>query len=328
MRWRLAAVAVTLALAAAGCGTTSGAVTDREEPTGGAPSPAGAKEVTDLPASNRDDSCDPTASLRPTGPPPAPRAFPGGSTMAAIVARGKLVVGVDQNTLQFGFRDPASGNIDGFDVRMAREIAAALFGDPNAIQLRVLTSSQRIPALKAGDVDLVVQTMTITCERLKDVDFSSVYYQAGQQILVRKDSGYTGIESLAGKKVCAAEDSTSLANIVNADVDPQLIGMQVAGWTDCLVMLQQNQVDAVSTDNTILAGLAAQDPTTKVLPGSLSQEPYGMAMPKGQDDFVRFVNAVLERMRADGTWARIYNDWVAGLLPGVPAVPPAARYRD
>jgi polar amino acid transport system substrate-binding protein len=326
MRWRLAAVAVTLALTAAACGTTTGAVTDRQEPTGGAPSPAGAKEVTELPAANRDDSCDPTASLRPAGPPPAPRAFPGGSTMAAIVARGKLVVGVDQNTLQFGFRDPRTGNINGFDVDMAREIAAALFGDRNAIQLRVLTSSQRIPALKAGDVDIVVQTMTINCERLKDVDFSSVYYLADQQILVRADSGYTGVDSLAGKKVCASEGSTSLAKIVNQDVEPKLIGMQVAGWTDCLVMLQQNQVDAVSTDNTILAGLAAQDPTTKVLPGSLGQEPYGMAMPKGQDDFVRFVNSVLERMRGDGTWARLYDQWVAGLLGA--GTQPVPRYRD
>jgi polar amino acid transport system substrate-binding protein len=327
MKWRLAAVAVTVALAAAGCGTAGGAVTDREDPTGGAPSPAGATEVTDLPASNRDDSCDPTASLRPTGPPPAPRSFPGGSTMAGIVARGKLVVGVDQNTLQFGFRDPATGEISGFDVDMAREIANALFGDRNAIQLRVLTSSERIPALEAGDVDLVVQTMTITCDRRENVEFSSVYYEADQQILVRKDSGYTGIESLAGKKVCAAEDSTSLANIVNADVDPKVIGMQVAGWTDCLVMLQQNQVEAVSTDNTILAGLAKQDPTTKVLPGSLSKEPYGMAVPKGQDDFVRFINAVLEQLRADGTWARHYNSWLAALLDR-PANPPAARYRD
>jgi polar amino acid transport system substrate-binding protein len=248
--------------------------------------------------------------------------------MAEIVARGKLVVGVDQNTLQFGFRDPRTGEIGGFDVDMARQVAKALFGDENAIQLRVLTSSQRIPALTSGEVDLVVQTMTITCERLEDVAFSSVYYLAGQQILVKKDSGYDGIDALADKVVCAAEGSTSLANIVNADVDPKPVGMQVAGWTDCLVMLQQNQVDAVSTDNTILAGLAAQDPTTHVLPERISDEPYGMAMPRGQDDFVRFVNAVLEQLRTDGTWARIYGDWVAGLLPGVPAVPPAARYRD
>jgi polar amino acid transport system substrate-binding protein len=325
MKWRLATVAV--ALVAAGCGTTSGAVTDRQDPTGGAPSPAGAEEVTELPAANQDDSCDPTASLRPTGPPPAPTDFPpAGPTLAAIKAKGKIVVGVDQNTLQFGFRNPATGNIEGFDVAIARHVAKVIFGDENAIQLRVLTSNQRVPALKNGEVDLVVQTMTINCVRRKDVDFSAVYYEANQQVLVKKDSGITGLDSLGGKRVCASESSTSLANIVNADIDPKPIGMQVAGWTDCLVMLQQNQVDAVSTDNTILAGLAKQDPTTHVLPVSLGREPYGMAVPMGQTDFVRFLNAVLEQMRADGTWTRIYDEWVAGLLgPGTQPVP---RYRD
>jgi polar amino acid transport system substrate-binding protein len=208
---------------------------------------------------------------------------------------------------------------------MAHAIAAALFGDPNAIQLRVLTSAQRVKALQDGDVDLVVQTMTITCDRLKDVDFSSVYYQAGQRVLVKDGSGYTGIESLGGKKVCASNGSTSLANIVNAPSKP--IGVGVPGWTDCLVMLQQNQVEAVSTDDTILAGLADQDPFTEVVGAPISAEPYGMAIAKNRTDFVRFVNAVLERMRTDGSWLDIYDKWLQPLL-GASAGPPAARYRD
>jgi polar amino acid transport system substrate-binding protein len=105
------------------------------------------------------------------------------------------------------------------------------------------------------------------------------------------------------------------------------VPVQVPNWTDCLVMLQQNQVDAISTDNTILGGLAAQDPFTKVVGASLGDEPYGMAMPKGNEDFVRFVNAVIQRMRTDGTWKATYDHWLAKLLGPAPA-PPVAKYRD
>jgi polar amino acid transport system substrate-binding protein len=246
--------------------------------------------------------------------------------MAEIKAKGKLVVGVDQNTFRFGFRNPFTGNVEGFDIDMAKEIAEAMFGTPNALQLRILTSSQRIPALQEGQVDIVIRTMTINCERLQDVDFSSVYYLAGQQVLVKKASGIDGIEDLGGKRVCATEGSTSLTNIAQAPSRP--IPVQVSDWTDCLVMLQQNQIDAISTDDTILAGLAAQDPFTEVVGGEpIDDEPYGMAIAKGRTDFVRFVNAVLERMRTDGTWTATYNRWLADLLGPAPA-PPAAKYRD
>ncbi|GAB1513227.1 glutamate ABC transporter substrate-binding protein [Actinophytocola sp. KF-1] len=321
-------VAVLLAAVAMAAGCTSGQdVTESRVPAGGPPMPKGAAEVTDQKAPSADTSCDPTASLRPDGPPPAPGDFPAGSKMAEIRARGKLVVGVDQNTYRFGYRDAATGDLQGFDIDMAKEIARAIFGRPDAIQFTVLTSADRVPMVRDGKVDLVVQTMTINCERRKEVEFSSVYYLAGQRVLVKENSGFEGIQSLGGKKVCAAHGSTSIANIVNAPVDPKPVGIGVAGWTDCLVMLQQNQVDAVSTDDTILAGLAAQDPFTEVVGAPFTEEPYGMAMSKDAPEFTRFVNAVLERLRTSGEWTRIYNRWLAGLL-GRAATPPAAEYRD
>jgi polar amino acid transport system substrate-binding protein len=286
--------------------------------------PGGAKEVANLPEASADTSCDPTASLRPDGTPDDSA----GPTVAKIRARGKLIVGVDQNTYRFGYRDPVTGEVEGFDIDMAREIAKAIFGtDKGKLQLKVLTSAQRIPAVKNGDVDLVVETMTINCERRKDVEFSSVYYMAGQKVLVKDKSGYTGIESLGGKKVCAANGSTSIANIVNAPVNPKPVGVGVDSWTDCLVMLQQNQVDAVSTDDTILAGLKAQDPFTEVVGKRFTDEPYGMAMSKNAPDLTRFVNAVIQDLRTSGRWTEIYNEWLLALLE-TPAAPPAARYRD
>lgn len=289
------------------------------------PRPAGATELTEPPSAAPAQDCgDPTASLRP-GALPAPNALPAGSTMAEIRAKGRLVVGVDQNTFQFGYRNPFTGNVEGFDIDMAKQITQAIFGTTEALQLRVLTSSQRIPALQEGQVDIVIRTMTINCERLADVEFSSVYYEAKQRVLVKEGSGITGVDTLGGKKVCATEGSTSLARIAAAASKP--VPVQVPNWTDCLVMLQQNQVDAVSTDDTILGGLAAQDPFTEMVGDSIGAEPYGMAMPKGQTDFVRFVNAVIQRMRTDGTWTATYNRWLADLLGPAPA-PPAAKYRD
>jgi polar amino acid transport system substrate-binding protein len=320
------ALVLALVLALAGCSSDSEPIATGQNPKGIVPVPAGAETVTSLPETASDTSCNPTASLRPTGPPPAPGDFPFGSTMAGISQRGSLIVGVDQNTYQFGYRDPLTGQLQGFDIAMAQEIARAIFGDPNKIQYKVLTSGQRIDALKNNEVDLVVQTMTINCERWKDVNFSSVYYMAGQKVLVKSDADYKGLQDLGGKKVCAAKGSTSIINIVNYDVTPRPVGMQVPNWTDCLVMLQQNQVNAISTDDTILAGLAKQDPFTKVLPTAITEEPYGMAMQKEQTDFVQFVNAVLERMRSDGTWTSIYNTWLKDLLK-VSATPPAAEYR-
>ncbi len=208
-------------------------------------------------------SCDPRASLRPPGSLPAPGAMPANSTMAAIVARGRLRVGVDQNTYLFGYRDPATGQIVGFDIDIAREIARALFGDPNRVQLTAITSAQRIPFIQSGQVDIVSDSMTINCERLQLVDFSTDYFDAGQKILVTKGSPIRGPADLKGRKVCAASGTTSIQTIATLPAHP--IPVSVNDWTDCMVLLQQGQVDAVSTDDNILAGLAKQDPNTVVV---------------------------------------------------------------
>jgi polar amino acid transport system substrate-binding protein len=264
---------------------------------------------------------DPTASLAPTGTLPAPGQMPAGSTMARILKDGRLKVGVDQNTYLFGYRDPATGQIVGFDIDIAHAIAKAIFGDPNKIQFIAITSAQRITYVQNGTVDMVADTMTITCDRWHDVDFSTVYYMAGQAVLVPSSYVGTSILSLSGKKVCAAIGSTSITNI--AANKAVLVPVAVKDWTDCLVMLQQGEVDAISTDDTILRGLAAQDPYTKLLPGTFTQEPYGLAISPVSPDFVRFVNGVLEQMRSDGEWAAIYTKWLHTTAP----TPPAPTYK-
>jgi polar amino acid transport system substrate-binding protein len=315
---RALAGAVLLASLAACAGTA-------DRPAASAPSfapaqPVGVKNPAEIPsaAAGAQANCDVRrASLRPARGNPAT-----GPTLSAIKSRGRLVVGVDQNTYLFGYRDPASGQIVGFDVDILREVAFDLFGDRNAIQFTAITSAQRIPAIVDKQVDLVAETMTITCDRLQQVDFSSVYFEAGQRVLVSKDSTVTGIGDLGGKTVCAADGSTSIRNIATAASKP--IPVSVPAWTDCLVLLQQGQVAAVSTDDSILQGLAAQDPNVKMVGEKFTDEPYGIAVNKSANDLLRFVNGTLERIRSDGTWQAIYTRQLKAPAPN----PPPAGYRD
>jgi polar amino acid transport system substrate-binding protein len=239
--------------------------------------------------------------------------------MAKIRARGYLIAGVDQSTYHFGYLDPFNGQIEGFDIDMLHAVAAAIFGNPNKIKFVSLSDSQRIPAVQSGEVDIVAHTMTITCQRLQQVDFSTVYFDAAARILVPSDSLVTDLSGLGGKKACATTGSTSLGLLKAAG---NIVTVAVPYWTDCLVLLQQGGVAAISTDNSILAGLQAQDPFTKMVGPNLSNEPYGLAISKQHPDLVRFVNAVLGRMRADGQWAASYRHWVGTPVPA----PPPAHY--
>ncbi len=244
-----------------------------------------------------------------------------------IKSDGKLTVGVAQDTLLFGYLDAASGSIEGFDVEMARLVSTALFGSPDRIELIPIQSSERIPKLQSGELELVVKTMTITCERWAEINFSTVYYDAQQRLLVRTDSGITSIEDFADfpaeeAKICAEEDTTSIANVSEFDY---LTPVAVPSVAECLVRFQQTSVAGISTDDTILAGLAAQDPFAVIVGDQISKEPYGLGTSKENVEFTRFVNAVLEQARADGSWQEAYDKWLADTLG--PQSPPAATYR-
>ena len=212
----------------------------------------------------------------------------------------------------------------GFDIDVAREIARAIFGDPDLIDPRVVEADQRVPALQSGQVDIVVRTFSITCDRKEKVAFSTTYFVANQKILVLKGSGIESAADLAGKRVCAVRGTTSLPAL--SELDPRPTVFAVNNWTDCLVMLQQAQVDAISTDDSVLWGLQKQDPNVELVGDSIGLEPYGIGINREHSDLVRFVNGVLAEMRADGTWQRLYDKWLLefGPSPG----PPTARYED
>lgn len=317
MRTRLAlAAAVALVAAAAGCSGDSSPLPDGlATPSAGASTSAG--------PGTAPPACNPRASLRP-GALPTPGTMPSGSHMAAIQKRGYLILGTSQDTLLFSSRNSFTGKIEGFDVDMGRQIAQAIFGNPDKIQIKVIGYDKRVSSAKDGSVDVVADTMTANCARWVDVDFSTIYYDAGQRVLVSADSKAKGIEDLGGKRVCAAKGSTSYDNIVKAASKP--IAVDRPAFGDCLVAFQQNEVDAISTDDTILAGMAAQDPYARVVGRRFTQEPYGMAMSKDHPEFTRFVNGVLAKNRADGTWKATYERWLGDF--GAAPPPPSAEYKD
>lgn len=265
---------------------------------------------------------DPLASYAPLSPVPSPGAMPAGSTMAEIAARGRLVVGVSADSLLLGSRNPISGAIEGFDIDMARLVADAIFGDPERIEYRVITAAQRIPLLQDGSVDVVARNMTITCARWEQIAFSAEYYRSGQKVLVPLGSTATSLADLAGLRVCAPAGSTSIDNLADF---PDVIPVAARTHTDCLVRFQRGEVDAITGDDTVLAGLAAQDPYAQVVGEAFTAEPYGLGVNAADVDLVRFVNAVLAQAMADGAWQESYDRWLGPALGPAPA-PPTPSY--
>ena len=315
-----AGVLAVVALLAASCGSPGKPVDPAPVSNAAWPQPAHVGGPDAAAGGTSDTSCNPLASLSPTS-----TTVPDNSTMSDIRKRGKLIAGVDQTTYLFGFRNPTSGNLEGFDIDMVNAVAKAIFGSADGhVQFRAIPSSQREEVLKKHQVDIVVRTYSITCARKKEVEFSSVYYVAGQKILVTKESKAQKLADLNGKRVCATKKSTSLAKIATDPAKP--VPVSVDNWSDCLVMLQQGQVEAVSTDDTILAGMAAQDSTLEVRGDRLTQENYGIGVPKDHEDMVRYVNAVLDQSRGNGVWQDSYRRWVEARLG--PASPPSPQYQQ
>ncbi len=247
---------------------------------------------------------------------PAP-SFDASTFMATIKTKGKIRVATREDNVPFGLKNPTTGKFEGFDIDVARELAKGIFGDkPNIdenIEFSAVVSATRIPTLQDNKADFVIATFTINEDRKKQIDFSDVYFKTGQRILVKKDNTtITKPEDMNGKTICAATGSTSIDNIKK--IAPSAKTLALDSYPPCLLALQQGQADAVSTDETILFGLAKQDPNTKLVGGYFSSEPYGIGIKQNANNdragFVAFVNTQLAAMIADGRWAKFYKQWI------------------
>ena len=320
-RIRRACGALAAAMLLAGCSHAE-SLKVATVPTLPPPTPVGMEEMpaeTPLPQDDASADCNATASLRPF----ATKAE-ADAAVADIRARGRLVVGLDIGSNLFSFRDPITGEITGFDVDIAGEIARDIFGAPTHVEYRILSAAERVTALQNSAVDVVVKTMTITCDRRKLVNFSTVYLDANQRILAPRDSLIARVSDLSGKRVCVARGTTSLHRI--RQINPAPVIVSVVNWADCLVAMQQREIDAVSTDDSILAGLVEEDPDLHIVGPNMAYQPYGVGINLNNTGLVRFVNGTLERIRTDGTWNTLYRKWLAVLGPA--PLPPRPRYVD
>lgn len=235
------------------------------------------------------------------------------SALDAIKERGKLVVGVKSDTKLFGLKNTGTGEIEGFDVDIAKAIAKHILGDESKIELKEVTSKTRIPLLQNGEIDMIVATMTITEERKQQVDFSDVYFEAGQSLLVPKGSPITGVDSLTkGTTVLAVKGSTSVKNIREKAPDAEVLEFE--NYQDAFNALKANKGDTLTTDNAILLGMQQQDPNFELVGGNFTDEPYGIAVKKGSSDLLQSVNDTLADLKSSGEYDKLYEQWL-GVKP-------------
>ena len=220
----------------------------------------------------------------------------------------KIVWGVKADTNLFGLYNIAESEIQGFDIDIAKAITDVITGDEANAEFIEVTSKTRIPLIKNGNIDAIIATMTISEERLKQVNFSEVYFAAGQSLLVPENSEINSVTDLtADHTVIAVKGSTSAINI--REYSPNANIIELENYSEAFTALQSGQGDAVTTDNAILLGMMADSPGYRLAGEPFTNEPYGIAINHGQEDFLDAVNDALLTLIENGRYAEIFHHW-------------------
>jgi len=229
----------------------------------------------------------------------------GSPTFDAIKSSGKVRIGVKQDQPGLGFKDAATGEYSGFDIEVAQWIAASLGLSKDKIEFKPIPSANRESAITNGDIDYYVGTYSITDKRKQLIDFAGPYFVTGQGLLVKKDNSTIKTEKdLSGKNVCSATGSTPIQNIKANFPDTKTTEFDT--YSQCVEALKSGQVDAVTTDQAILIGYAAQEPESlKVVGEPFTTEKYGVGLKKGDTALRQFINKAL----TDGgsVWQKLYD---------------------
>ncbi|MEU6245252.1 glutamate ABC transporter substrate-binding protein [Streptomyces sp. NPDC047024] len=292
------AVLATLALAMTACGGKSGNAGD--QPSGGGSGKAAAKLPSYAVATGvKIDS----------------------ATLERAQKAGKLVIGAKNDQPYLGFED-TTGKRSGFDIEIAKMVAADLGFKPEQIEFKTVDSNVRETTISKGEVDLYVGTYTINDKRKKQVGFAGPYFLAGADLLVRKgDKAITGPDSLKGKTVCSIKGSTPLQEIKKPKYGAKTV--ELSKYSECVQQLLNNEVDAVTTDDAILKGYAAQRPAKLEVVGKpFTKEPYGVGMNKDDKALRDAVADALEKHEKNGDYKKAY-DATLGLSGSPYTAPPA-----
>ncbi|MFB4316738.1 glutamate ABC transporter substrate-binding protein [Actinomadura sp. 21ATH] len=233
----------------------------------------------------------------------------------SVADRDSLVIGVKDGEPGLSSRG-ANGRYEGFDADVAREIAKRLGVDAGNVTFRKVSSDQRADFLADGTVDLVVASYSVTPQRKTEVTFAGPYYVAHQDILVRRPDAASvkDVRDLAGKRLCRVDRSVSFTRVREERHVP-VLSVPGADYADCVAKLSAGALDAVSTDDLILTGLAARaaasgsGPALRMVNAPISDEPYGIGLRKGDVEGCAAVNKAITGMYQDGTAAALLKKW-------------------
>ncbi|WP_158888748.1 glutamate ABC transporter substrate-binding protein [Amycolatopsis anabasis] len=233
----------------------------------------------------------------------------GSPTFAKVKGRGGLIIGVKDDQPGLGQKDATTGKYSGFDIEIAKLVAASLGYDESKITYKPVQSASREQAIANGDIDYYVGTYTISDKRKQQISFAGPYFEAGQDLLVRKDdNSITGPETLKGKKVCSAIGSTPIQRVREQNLTEPGNIVEFQKYSECVDKLVSKQVDTLTTDDAILKGYAAQDPDQlKVVGKPFSKEPYGIGLNKDDKALRDKINDTLQKALDDNTWQKIYD---------------------
>jgi glutamate transport system substrate-binding protein len=250
-----------------------------------------------------------------------PVSFQPGTTMDRLHRAGKITIGVKADQPSLGFRNPATGHYEGFDIDIAVMVADELGLTRDQIHFEETTSNNRQTYLIKGLVDIVIASYSITDDRRQTVGQAGPYYITGQQLLVRRaDAGkITGPDDVVASHVCSVSGSTPLKNWQHRYGGPPIAEPT---YTDCVRRLLGGSVDAVTSDGAVLLGYAAQLPTKLAVVGApFSKEPYGIGYRKGDRPFCEFLTGVIQRLENDGRWDRAFAETLGKAGAPAPAKP-------
>jgi glutamate transport system substrate-binding protein len=249
-----------------------------------------------------------------------------GPTVADLTDAGTITIGTTFDQPGFGFLNPVTDELEGFDVEIGKIIAADMGISPEDITWVEIGSATREDMIEDGSVDLVIATFTINDERKEVISFAGPYLMAGQDLMVPRGNpaGIAGPEDLADKAVCSIGDSTSNENIQQNSPEAQLILLD--DYSSCAQALKAGQVDAVTSDDVVLYGFVASEPGAFEVVGSpFSEEPYGIGLQRDNSELRDFIDDTLEDSYADGSWLAAW-DATAGQFMPTPEPPDVDRY--
>ena len=229
-----------------------------------------------------------------------------GSALDEVKRRGKLIAGVKTDFPPFGYVDSAGKNL-GFDVDVAHLFAKALFDDETKVELVAVTSGNRIPFLQSGKIDIIIATVTVTEERKQVVEFSDPYFLSGSLLLASKASPIKGVENLAGKTVAVIQGAIQDKDI--EQLAPKADRVKYGKVSEAVLAVKGGRADAFAQDDILILTLAKENPDMKAVGKPFIPRPYGIAVRKGDLEFIKWVNDQLAKMKRDGTYDKLWKKY-------------------